>query len=89
MDYVLYMKKPFDCRLWPVVIYIDLKTREKVIYLDLECSAIRNKAVPEEIIQKLMEVEKNLKLDDEWLEKYTLAPWPNKFIEIDRYKDSV
>ena len=82
----IYSKRPLDCRLWPVLVYIDFKTRERVVYLDLDCPAVREGRLPIEVVKKIMETIKNLELSDEWLEKYTLAPWPNNLIEITRFK---
>ncbi|MEM0379832.1 MAG: YkgJ family cysteine cluster protein [Desulfurococcaceae archaeon] len=82
----VYDKRPFDCRIWPVLIYIDFKTREKVVYLDLECPRVRENRVPREFVEKIISVVKNIEISDEWLEKYTLAPWPNNLIEIARFK---
>lgn len=84
----MYDKRPFDCRLWPVVVYIDFKTRERVIYLDLECPAVKKGKIPADLINKIIESVRDLDFDENWLEKYTLAPWPNNFIEIYRYKPS-
>lgn len=75
-----------DCRVWPVIMYYDFKTNERVIYLDLDCEAVRENRVPVSLINKIVEVLKNTPLDDEWLKKYTLAPWPNNLIEIARVK---
>ncbi|MET1160340.1 MAG: YkgJ family cysteine cluster protein [Thermoprotei archaeon] len=85
---IIYSKRPFDCRLWPVIVYIDFKTGERVIYLDLDCPAVSMKKIPPEILNKIIDSVKKLRLDDEWLKKYTLAPWPNHLIEIHRYKST-
>lgn len=82
----VYEKRPLDCRLWPVIVYIDFNTRERVVYLDLECPAVREGKLPKELIEKIIEAIKSVHLSDEWLEKYTLAPWPNNFVEILRFK---
>ena len=85
----IYSKRPLDCRLWPVMVYIDFKTHERVIYLDLDCLAVREGRIPVNIIKKIIETVKTLNLDEEWLEKYTLAPWPNNLIEIGRFKEEI
>lgn len=82
----IYEKRPFDCRLWPIVVYIDRETREKIVYLDLDCPAVLNQTISPSMINKILRDIQNIKLDDEWLEKYTLAPWPNNFIELFRYR---
>jgi len=82
----IYENRPLDCRLWPVMIYIDFKTRERIIYLDLECPAVRSGKIPVSVVKRIVEALKNLELSDEWLEKYTLAPWPNNLVEIGRFK---
>lgn len=84
----IYSKRPFDCRIWPVVMYYDLKTDERVIYLDLDCEAVKENKIPKEIVEKIVEILKNIQISDLWLKKYTLAPWPNNFVEIARYKSS-
>jgi hypothetical protein len=68
------------------MIYIDFKTRERIIYLDLECPAVRSGKIPVSVVKRIVEALKNLELNDEWLEKYTLAPWPNNLVEIGRFK---
>jgi Fe-S-cluster containining protein len=82
----IYEKRPFDCRLWPVVIYIDFKTRDKVVYLDLDCPAVKNGKISIDLINKIIDSIKDYELDEKWLEKYTLAPWANNFTEIHRFK---
>ncbi|MEM1641806.1 MAG: YkgJ family cysteine cluster protein [Desulfurococcaceae archaeon] len=82
----IYNKRPLDCRLWPIIVYIDFKTREKVVYLDMDCPAAKEGRIPREIIEKIVEEIKKLELNESWLEKYTLAPWPNNLVEITRYK---
>lgn len=82
----IYEKRPFDCRLWPVVIYIDPETREKIVYLDLDCPALRDLRIPPFVINRILKGLVDLEFDETWLEKYTLAPWPNNFIEIFRFK---
>jgi Fe-S-cluster containining protein len=82
----IYSRRPLDCRLWPVLVYIDFKTREKIVYLDLDCPAVREGRIPAGLIEKIVEAVKNLELDEKWLEKYTLAPWPNNLVEIARFK---
>lgn len=82
----VYEKRPLDCRLWPVLVYVDFKTRERIIYLDLECPAVREGKLPEGLVKQIIETVKSVNFDNEWLEKYTLAPWPNNFIEVLRLK---
>ncbi|MEM4824100.1 MAG: hypothetical protein QXV31_03585, partial [Zestosphaera sp.] len=73
-------------RLWPVILYYDFKTGEKVIYLDLDCPAVASGKLPSDLIKNIIEELKKLSLDIEWLKKYTLAPWPNHLIEVARIK---
>lgn len=82
----IYKERPLDCRLWPVIVYIDFKTQERVVYLDLECPAVREGRIPASLINRIVEELKKAELDDAWLEKYTLAPWPNNLIEVTRFK---
>ncbi|MEM4556297.1 MAG: YkgJ family cysteine cluster protein [Acidilobaceae archaeon] len=63
----IYKDRPMDCRVWPVIMYYDFKTNERVIYLDLDCEAVRENRVPVSLINKIVEVLKNTPLDDEWL----------------------
>ena len=83
----VYSKRPLDCRLWPVLVYIDFKTRERVVYLDLECPAVREGRIPVDLVKKILRAVEDLELSDEWLEKYTLAPWPNNLVEIARFRN--
>lgn len=82
----VYSKRPLDCRLWPVLVYIDFKTRERIVYLDLECPAVREGKIPVDVVKRIVESIGKLELSDAWLEKYTLAPWPNNLLEIARFK---
>ncbi|MEM2658891.1 MAG: YkgJ family cysteine cluster protein [Zestosphaera sp.] len=82
----IYVRRPLDCRLWPVILYYDFKTGEKVIYLDLDCPAVASGKLPSDLIKNVIEELKKLSLDIEWLKKYTLAPWPNHLIEVARIK---
>lgn len=82
----IYSRRPLDCRLWPVIVYIDFRTREKVVYLDMDCPAAREGRIPREPIERIIEEVREVNLDEKWLEKYTLAPWPNNLVEITRYK---
>lgn len=82
----IYAKRPLDCRLWPVILYYDFRTGEKVIYLDLDCPAAFSGKLPRKLIEKVVDELKKLSLDIEWLKKYTLAPWPNHLIEVARIK---
>ncbi|MCX8199263.1 MAG: YkgJ family cysteine cluster protein [Sulfolobales archaeon] len=80
----IYSMRPFDCRIWPVIMYYDLKTGDKVIYLDLQCPAVIKNTLSKEVVDKVIEVLKKINVDEEWLKKYTLAPWPNTLKEITR-----
>lgn len=84
----IYNLRPFDCRVWPLTVYYDFEKDEKVIYLDMECPAVAEDKIPKELIDKMLDVLKNISsdIDKEWLKKYTLAPWPNKLKEIARLK---
>jgi Fe-S-cluster containining protein len=84
----IYEKRPFDCRVWPIMMYIDLETRERVIYLDLDCPAVREGRIPLNLVKRIVETLKTAEISDEWLERYTLAPWPNNLVEIERFKPS-
>lgn len=82
----IYEKRPLDCRLWPVVVYIDPVTREKIVYLDLDCPALRDLRIPISVINRILKEITKLNFDESWLERYTLAPWPNNFVELFRFK---
>ena len=82
----IYAKRPFDCRLWPVILYYDFKTGEKVVYLDLECPAVASRKLPRKLIKSIIKELKKLNIDEGWLKKYTLAPWHNRLIEVARIK---
>ncbi|MCC6045773.1 MAG: YkgJ family cysteine cluster protein [Ignisphaera sp.] len=81
----IYPERAFDCRLWPILLYYDFSTGEKVVYLDLECPAVEKGLISREFIEKVIEVLKNAKINEEWLKKYTLAPWPNRLKEVYRF----
>jgi len=82
----IYGLRPFDCRIWPVMLYYDFNKDEKVVYLDLDCPAAQENRIPTSLIEKIVEVIKKIDIDKEWLKKYTLAPWPNNLKEIARLK---
>lgn len=82
----IYDKRPFDCRLWPILVYIDFKTNERVVYLDLDCPAARERRIDHGVINRIVNVVKEIDFDDDWLKRYTSAPWPNNLIEIARFK---
>ncbi len=82
----IYENRPFDCRLWPIVLYYDFNTNEKVVYLDLECPAVEAGRIPKDFIDRVINILRNSDIDIEWLKKYTLAPWPNRLKEIMRFK---
>ncbi|MEM1541127.1 MAG: YkgJ family cysteine cluster protein [Ignisphaera sp.] len=82
----IYRFRPFDCRVWPVIMYYDFERNEKVIYLDMDCPAAAEDRIPKEVIDKIVNVLKNIDINVEWLKKYTLAPWPNNLKEIARFK---
>ncbi|MDK6029207.1 YkgJ family cysteine cluster protein [Ignisphaera sp. 4213-co] len=82
----VYSQRAFDCRLWPLLLYYDFNTGEKVLYLDLECPAAEKGLISKEFIDKVLQILKSSRIDVEWLKKYTLAPWPNRLKEIARFK---
>lgn len=82
----IYSVRPFDCRVWPILLYYDFKKDEKVIYLDLDCPAAAKNMIPKELLDNIISVIKSIEIDKEWLKKYTLAPWPNNLKEIERFK---
>ncbi len=81
-----YQNRPFDCRIWPVIMYYDFKTEEKVIYLDMECPAVVEGRIDQGIINRIIKALRELTIDEEWIKKYTIAPWPNNLKEIMRWK---
>ncbi|MEM1662064.1 MAG: YkgJ family cysteine cluster protein [Desulfurococcaceae archaeon] len=82
----IYFKRPFDCRLWPVMVYLDYTTGERIVYLDLDCPAVREGRINGELVGRIVDIVKNIDFNDDWLAKYTDAPWPNNLIEIARFK---
>lgn len=82
----IYPYRSFDCRLWPILLYYDFNTGEKVVYLDLDCPAAAAGKIDEGFIDSVVRLLKSCKVDVEWLKKYTLAPWPNNLREIARFK---
>jgi len=82
----IYKIRPVDCRMWPVMVYIDEKTGEKVAYLDLECLAAAEGRIGEDFINRVLEGYKKLRIDTEWLKRYTAAPWPNRLKEVSRWR---
>ncbi len=78
----IYPVRPFDCKIWPVIMYYDSKTGDRVIYLDLQCPAVTENRLPKEVVNKIVEVLRKTNVDEEWLKRYTLAPWPNTLREI-------
>lgn len=82
----IYSNRPLDCRIRPVIIYYDFKTGERVVYLDLDCPAVSKGLVPREFVERVVEEFRKIHIDEEWLKKYTLAPWPNHLVEIYRFK---
>jgi len=82
----IYLYRSFDCRLWPIIIYYDFNTDEKVVYLDLECPAAASGRIGDDFIKSVVELIKRCRIDKEWLKRYTLAPWPNNLKEITRFK---
>lgn len=82
----IYRIRPFDCRMWPVMLYYDFDKNEKVLYLDMDCPAAKEGRIPSELIEKIVEIIKKVNIDEEWLKKYTLAPWPNNLKELGRFK---
>lgn len=81
-----YERRPFDCRVWPVLLYYDFNTGEKVLYLDMDCPAVAEGRVSQKLINDIVNLLRSVRLDEEWVKKYTLAPWPNNLIEICRWK---
>lgn len=82
----IYGKRPLDCRLWPIMVYLDYSTGERIVYLDLDCPAVKEGKISEELVAKLVEIAKSIDFDDNWLAKYTDAPWPNNLVEIARFR---
>lgn len=82
----IYSKRPFDCRLWPVMVYLDYSSGERIVYLDLDCPAVKEGRISRETVDKLVEIVRSIEFSDEWLAKYTDAPWPNNLVEIARFK---
>lgn len=82
----IYPYRAFDCRLWPIILYYDFNTGEKVVYLDLECPAAATGKIDEAFIENVVGYLKRCRIDIEWLKKYTLAPWPNNLKEIARFR---
>lgn len=82
----IYSIRPFDCRIWPILLYYDFEKDEKVVYLDMDCPAATENRIPKEILDKIINVLKNIDIDKEWLKRYTLAPWPNNIKEITRFR---
>ncbi|MEM1938640.1 MAG: YkgJ family cysteine cluster protein [Acidilobaceae archaeon] len=82
----VYKDRPFDCRLWPIMVHYDFETDEYVIVLDLECPAAAEGRIPEDLIKRMIGTVKKAKLDKNWVKKYTLTPWPKKLVELERIK---
>ncbi len=81
-----YEKRPFDCRVWPVLLYYDFKTGEKVLYLDMECPAVAEGRIEQGVINNIVEILRGVEFEEEWIKRYTLAPWPNNLKEICRWR---
>ncbi len=81
-----YERRPFDCRVWPVLLYYDFNTDEKVLYLDMDCPAVVEGRISSDVIDSIVRILKSVKIDEEWVKKYTLAPWPNNLKEIYRWR---
>ncbi len=81
-----YKNRPFDCRVWPILLYYDFKTGEKVVYLDMDCPAVAEGRIKQEFVDNVVKLLRSIDIDVEWLKKYTLAPWPNNLKEIARWK---
>lgn len=84
----IYPKRPLDCRLWPVMVYYDFSTGERIVYLDLDCPAASAGRIPQEVISGIVSRLRDEDFDEEWLKRYTLAPWPNHLTEIARLNSS-
>ncbi len=82
----IYPKRPLDCRLWPVMMYYDFSAGDRVVYLDLDCPATATGRIPKEVVDNIVRELGRVDIDEEWLKKYTLAPWPNNLVEIARLR---
>ncbi|MEM1619230.1 MAG: YkgJ family cysteine cluster protein [Fervidicoccaceae archaeon] len=82
----IYPRRPYDCRTWPILLYYDIERREKVAYLDLDCPAAAQGRIPKELVDRIIETYKRLDVDESWLKRFTLAPWPNNLVELARWR---
>ncbi|MCX8196402.1 MAG: YkgJ family cysteine cluster protein [Acidilobaceae archaeon] len=86
----IYDKRPFDCRLWPLMVYYDFEREEFIIVLDHECPAAAEGKIPQEMLQRMIQTAKEAILDGslkkEWVMKYTLSPWPKNYQILERVK---
>lgn len=80
----IYPRRPLDCRLWPVMMYYDFRTGDRVVYLDLDCPAASSGRIPREFVDSVVRKLEEVDIDEEWLKRYTLAPWPNRLVEVAR-----
>jgi len=68
------------------MVYYDFRTGERVVHLDLDCPAVAEGRIPRELVDRIVEEIRKLEIDEEWLKRYTLAPWPNHLVELCRFK---
>jgi len=82
----IYPKRPFDCRLWPLMIHYDEERDEFVVHLDMECPAARDGRIPQELLDRMLKTVLNAGLDERWVKKFTSTPWHKNLKEIARVK---
>ncbi len=82
----IYPRRPLDCRLWPVMMYYDFETGDRVVYLDLDCPAASSGRIPRKLVDEIIGRLEMVDIDEEWLKRYTLAPWPNNLVEVARLR---
>ncbi|MCS7106542.1 MAG: YkgJ family cysteine cluster protein [Acidilobaceae archaeon] len=86
----VYDRRPFDCRLWPVMVYYDFEREEFIIVLDMECPAAAEGRIPKEMLNRMIQTAREAILDGslkkEWVKKYTLSPWPKNYQILERVK---
>ncbi|MEN2999359.1 MAG: YkgJ family cysteine cluster protein [Acidilobaceae archaeon] len=86
----VYERRPFDCRLWPLMVYYDFEREEFIIVLDLECPAAAEGKIGQDMLKRMIEVAREAILDGslrkEWVKKYTLSPWPKNYVVVERIR---
>ncbi len=82
----VYPKRPFDCRLWPLMIHYDEDRSEFIIYLDMECPAAREGRIPQELLDRMLKTVLNAGLDVRWVKRFMSTPWHGNLKEITRVK---